>query len=384
MKTIFYSIVLCCIGMVLITCPAHAQIKSSDLQRLDSASIVVVKLTGGTTYEGKFVRQTSERLVLNLPEKGDMSFLFADIRTIEIKGFGVINEGAISVPHMDSAQTISVSLNDGSILVGTLISQSSSEIVLSNATTGRTTISLSQVKSVSTSKGKKIAGLSAWMPNPHPTRYFFAPSAFNLKKGEGYYQNVSVDVNLVSYGITDWFSMGGGLELVWTLATLSMGDWSPLWVLTPKIGFPVGKNLHLGAGFIGGIYKSFNFGFSETKSPAMGLGITYGVATYGSIENNITVGLGLPMSTQVKKVNPPIIVLNGMYRVSPKISLISENWIFTGGNGVLDFGSIFGYGIRLLAESMSFDFGFMNNKNIASIFFIGVPYVDFVYKFGPK
>jgi small nuclear ribonucleoprotein (snRNP)-like protein len=385
MKTIIPVFLFMLICLMFSAEHAFGQILPSDLQRLDSTSVIQVKLKSGSEYSGRFVRQTSQRLVLKVPEIGEMSFLFSDLNSTTVEGYELNNRQGFAIPAMDSAQKVKIRLKDGSVLIGKLLSQSGSEIVVMTATTGKISVSPGQVISIDSAEGKTLADLTDRPVSPNPTRYFFSPSAFNLKKGEGYYQNVYVDVNLAAYGITDWFSIGGGLEVIGTMVSLAAGSWNPLWVLTPKIGFPIGKNFHLGAGFMGGVYKGYSLDNSGvSKSKAMLLGINYGVATYGDVDNNITLGVGLPFSTLNKTENSPIIVLNGMIRLGRKISLISENWIFTGQGQFIPVSSLFGYGVRLSGETMSFDIGFINNKDLAKYLIIGIPYIDFVYRFGRR
>ncbi|MBE9480617.1 MAG: hypothetical protein IMY69_02855 [Bacteroidetes bacterium] len=44
--------------------------------------------------------------------------------------------------------------------------------------------------------------------------------------------------------------------------------------------------------------------------------------------------------------------------------------------------AIFSYGVRFFGERISVDLGFINNKDIIEEIVIGIPYVDFVVKFG--
>ncbi len=384
MKTLILATSLCLLGFFVTVEKLSAQINREELQNLDSTSIVTVKLVGGSVYEGNFVRQTNEKLVLQIKGTGMMSFQFSDIKNLDIKGHGQLQRKELVFPLIDTGKTVKMSLKDGSVLVGKLVSQTETEVVINGPTTGKTTIPASQIKSVEQDGGKQLQGSFGRRLNPNPTRYFFAPSAFNLKKGEGYYQNVAIDINMLSYGVTDWFSMGGGIELIYSLVSLTSGGFTPLWMITPKVGFPVGKNWHLGAGFMGGIYRMQDNLNELPKRVLTGFGITYGLATYGNPDNNITLGVGFPVRTNADNFISPIFVINGMCRLNQKISLISENWIMTGSGLNLSFNAIFGYGIRLNADNVSFDFGFINNKGIAQLIIVGIPYIDFVYKFGER
>jgi len=223
-------------------------------------------------------------------------------------------------------------------------------------------------------------GLSNWFPNPNSTRYFFTPSAFNLKKGEGYYQNTYALVNLFNYGVTDWFSIGGGFEFLTTITTILHGNWNPYWAITPKIGFQVSKNWHLGLGFMGGTH----FVSIESTKKILGQSVLYGLATYGNRDNNLTFGVGLPMITKGTFIRSPVILVNGMLRISQKLSLMSENWISTGDDFIGAFNALTSYGIRWFGEKISVDLGFVNSRYIAQLIFIGIPYIDFAIKFNKR
>lgn len=208
MKTIILSILLSVTSQFFSFQDLKAQITKEVLQKLDSTSVIKVSITGGGVYEGLFFRQTSERLVLNIPGTGLKSFLHSDIKTIDFTGSGLIGPDNHFMPVINPGRNVKVNLVDGSVLVGQLTSQTVKEVVLSNPVTGKMTIAMDQILSVTSQGGRLLAGEYKWLPNPNPTRYLFSPSAFNLKKGEGYYQNVYVDFNLISFGVTDWFSMG--------------------------------------------------------------------------------------------------------------------------------------------------------------------------------
>jgi hypothetical protein len=70
-----------------------------------------------------------------------------------------------------------------------------------------------------------------------------------------------------------------------------------------------------------------------------------------------------------------------MARVGRKISLITENWMIPVNYGSKDYMGLFSYGLRVLGEKTSFDFGFINNAEIVKGIGIGIPYLDIVVKF---
>ena len=198
-----------------------------------------------------------------------------------------------------------------------------------------------------------------WFPNPNYSRYFIGPG-IQLKKGDGYYQNIDLSINTVNYGITNFLSIGGGLELYSTLSG------HPAFILMPRLGFKVAKVLWVG----GGILYINAIGFGNFG----GLGIGYGSATLGDENSSITLGAGWGF-VETRWSDKPIITLSGMTRVSRRIGLIMENWFAPGY-------SVISYGVRFMYEKTSIDVGFVNSRDIVKTFPIGLPvFLDFVLKF---
>jgi hypothetical protein len=74
----------------------------------------------------------------------------------------------------------------------------------------------------------------------------------------------------------------------------------------------------------------------------------------------------------------PVFVLSGQTRVGKRMGLLTENYLIPGDQ----FEAIFIYGMRFMGERISFDLVFLNHREIAKVLFIGIPMVDFVFKFG--
>ena len=84
--------------------------------------------------------------------------------------------------------------------------------------------------------------------------------------------------------------------------------------------------------------------------------------------------------------NNPIYTLNGMTRVSKRIALISENWFIPYKSAdfpktIYNNELLFSYGVRFIWERFAVDAAFFNNELIFEFLPIGVPYIDFVFKF---
>jgi hypothetical protein len=258
--------------------------------------------------------------------------------------------------------TYVITLKDGSELIGKFISKTTTTLKLSTLSLPSVEIPFETIKKIEVADLDNIrSDGSYWFPNPNPTRYLFGSSAINLKPRTGYYQNSYLFVNSVNVGITDYFSFGGGFELI---STFSPGV-PPIWFVTPKVGTQIFDKVHIGAGTLFGIVDGTSFG------------IGYGIATYGNEDNNITAGLGWGF-TDEETANKPIITVSGMKRTHRHVSFISENWFIPFDE---EYYGVISYGVRFFGSNIAVDLAFLNNADIAEIITIGIPYVDFVVSF---
>jgi len=321
-------------------------------QSLDTSLNYIITLKDNTKLTGKITALSQEKIVLT-----DVVFGIVVIKAEYMASF--IKETGSEMYH--------IVLHNGNELNGQLIERRASDIRVKTNNIGEVTIPNSEIKRMEPIKQDQVKGGKYWFDNPNATRYLFAPSAINLNKGEAYYQNTYIIGNSINYGVTDNISIGGIVIL-------------PLIALiTPKIGFEVVKNFHLGGGIIAGILPESNF-----------TGIVYGVATLGSKENNFTLGGGYGFVNE-EFTKSPIITLNGMARVGRKVALVTENWVYPYYDEVyLSDGTfdkelttfyIISYGVRIMRERVTFDIALLNNSDISEFVFLGIPYIDFVFKF---
>ncbi len=277
-------------------------------------------------------------------------------------------------------QYVRLELRDNTVYRGKLVEFSDDVITLESDIAGIVKFDRNSVVGITPSIDRTT------ISNPNRTRYFFAPSALPLEKGEGYYQNAYLLANSVNFGLSKNFSFGGGVVI-------------PLFFyITPKLSFPLGKNVYAGVGLIGG----------STFLPDAFLAgaLPYGLITIGTSDNNVTVGSGLGalwVEEEWFSTKYPVSTVNAMFRISNRFQFITENWIapfeertevyyITGQD--IDGNDIYGYrfeyddelvlalsaGLRVVAgDNASFDIApvFIRVPNTTLV----LPYLDFVYKF---
>ena len=282
-----------------------------------------------------------------------------------------------SLPALqDTASFIIVKFKEGATHFGKLRENKNDTLTLIIEDLGPVKIPYSKIKSVEIVEYMSMKNGKYWFPTPLPGRYFFAPSAFTLNPGEGYYQNTMLVLNSFNVGVTKWFSLGGGIEFVSTFGSLTAGHFKPTFFLTPKIGFKAATNLRIGCGVI----------YAQVLGNEFQLGTMYGVVTYGNPDYNITGGLGWGYAKTQDEValfqKNPMITLCGTARIARKLAFVTENWVIPySDDGKLVYSPLFSYGLRFFGESLSVDLAFINNKEIVKVLFIGIPFVSFTVKF---
>jgi hypothetical protein len=197
------------------------------------------------------------------------------------------------------------------------------------------------------------------------TRLFFAPTARNLRRGEGYVQNINFLVIGANYGVSDHVSVGMLASLI---PGIRLSDQAL--AVTPKFSTSLSNDQwHVGGGVL------------YARAAGTGLGVAYGVGTYGSADRNLTFGLGYGFG-EGGFGNRPVFVLGGASRVGRRISLVSENYLFAvGGTDNLALGL---YGLRLSWPILSFSLGAgyaIYDQRFLSTYVYPL-YLDLTFRFG--
>jgi len=275
-----------------------------------------------------------------------------------------------SVPAVGTM--VRINMIDGSVYLGEIISHEMGVIRLKTTNLGTLQVPTINIERIEDISGDKMRKGKYWFENPSYNRYFLGQSAQPLRKGEGYYQNIWVFFNAAHYGITKNIAIGGGFEFLSTF-----GAQTPIFFLSAKAGFPFGQRSSAGATIR--YLNIANLGGNDDIDTDLAGGIFLGTAqyTYGTSDHNLTTGIGYGVAGK-EAADRPVFVLSGQTRVGKRMGLLSENYIIPT-NGVE---AIFIYGMRFMGERISFDLVFLNHPEIAKVIFIGIPMVDFVFKFG--
>ncbi|NOR75639.1 MAG: hypothetical protein GQ525_10815 [Draconibacterium sp.] len=311
-------------------------------QTVQDTSVVSIETKGGVVYKGQILSESSDSI------------------KIKTEHFGIIS---ISKNEIVYDNLVSIETSDGNEFLGEVIKEDALTIVLKTRKLGEITISKSDIRSRKEVEVQQIVKGKYWFDNPQSTRYFWSPNGYGLKKGEGYYQNIWVLWNQFSYGLSDNFSVGGGVVPLFLFG----GGSTPVFA-TAKLSVPVVENkLNIGGGAILG---------TVLGEEGMGFGILFGMSTFGTPDNNVTLGLGYGFLGE-EWATAPMVNVNGMFRVTSRGYFITENYYFpAGGENMI----VFSLGGRWIIKKAALDYGFVLPTNVGS--FIAIPWLGFTIPFG--
>jgi len=273
--------------------------------------------------------------------------------------FLVIANDAFAQVIPDTAR-YQIITNNGNKYSGEILSSDSSHLKIRTVELGEITILKKNINTIHVATRENQRREFQTSDHPQNTRYFFSPNGYGLKKNQGYYQNVWVMVSNFVYGLSDNFSVGGGLVPMFLFA----GAPTPVWV-TAKMSFPVEKNkINMGAGAVIGTVLTGEEGNH-------GFGMLFGIATLGSKQKNISLGIGYGYAGG-HWANSPLINLNAMIRIGRKGYFITENYLVKIDQDMM---AMLSAGGRQLISRVGIDYGLIVPLSSGMNSFIGIPWL---------
>ena len=252
-----------------------------------------------------------------------------------------------------AAELFELVLKDGSRIYGTIEKEDDQEVVFRTQSGATLTARRDEIASLRLVKGR-IENGEFVRPDLHRTRLFFTPTGRSLQKGEVSFGVFQFVAPFVQVGVTDRFSVGGGTPLIFGVDDFER----PFWV-TPKLQVVNAGQVQASVGLL-----------HVFDVDGEGAGIAYGVSTFGNNDNALTVGVGLGYSGDSRG---GIMMIGGEGRAGRHVKLITENYIWKNGEGILSGG------VRFLGERLSADLALAVPFGFGDL--IALPVVNFVYVF---
>ncbi len=289
-----------------------------------------------------------------------------------------LNKDSAKLEIADTSLYI-IKTNDGNSIIGKILEENPRETTI-KLQDNRVVIlpsyiivSRSKVSTENMIKGR------VFLPNPHPSRYFYTPTALPMKKDEIYIQSIYFLTAQVQYGITDNWSLG----IATTLAAIPM-------FISSKYSYKIMDKHHVA---IGGQIGNLTY-----VEPNTYLGIGFGCYTYGNAESNITLAAGYSVYSEkgyftsgyypdgtggyitkytdrrVSKYSPAISI-SGSRRISNSLAFMGEFWVLPETNTV--FGGPF---LRMFFnKTATYDMGLV--YILVDDFPLLLPAFSYTYKF---
>jgi hypothetical protein len=205
---------------------------------------------------------------------------------------------------------------------------------------GVTSIAVDAITSAKEETPGQIREGRYYFRNPNATRLIFAPTGRMLNKGEGYFSDFWIFFPGFAQGVTKLFTLGGGMSIL-----PGVGVDEQIYFVTPKIGVVQGENFNAAVGALAMAVPTFDFDNDVGRESA---GLLYGVGTWGSTDDSFTAGIGYGY-VGGRLARSPVVMLGGEARLSPRLSLVTENYVFPGGTALI------AGGLRFMGQDISVD-----------------------------
>jgi hypothetical protein len=260
-----------------------------------------------------------------------------------------------------SDTVMEIRLTEGSIIYGRIVAIDGDRVTIEMQSGTRIEVNRPQILSVRRTSSRMVRG-ERWEDDPNATRLFFAPTGRSLGQGTGYFAVYELMMPFLSYGLTDRISVSGGTPVI-------PGLTGELFYFAPKVTVVSASGVDLAAGAIAFAVPS------EDES----LGLLYGVGTFGSKDNAVTLGIGVPfvVGDESDLANRAVVMLGFEARTTRRTKFIGESYFVPGVSGGLA-----AFGLRFFGERLSADagLGFIIGDDTGCC----VPIVNFVYVFGKQ
>ncbi|MBO0931483.1 hypothetical protein [Fibrella aquatilis] len=280
-----------------------------------------ILLKDGSHIHGRIVRSDSVMYVVK-PRVGPVTY-------VERALFGSISSTA-PVPAADltyyTQQTVSgpgqttvapnqyvISLSDGTVLSGQVLSQDSSRVVIKTNTIGTVYVPADRVLRMERSylagnMANRRQPVEGEYPNVFPQYLNFMPTAYQAERGRVYYRNSMLYFSQFDVGVTDNWSISAGAFLF----PITSFGW-----LTTKLSVPLGERARIAVqGQL--FYGSTNFIYRSTFNT----NFVQGILSLGTSQKNVTIGLGF---SGQRGSTGQLVTVGFVRKVNPMLTFISEN-----------------------------------------------------------
>ena len=212
-----------------------------------------------------------------------------------------------------------ITMNNGDVRIGVIISDDGRELLISTLDIGKIYLRKQDIKNIKpyNPEAGEIVDGDFLANSPFTTRYYFTTNARPLKKGEDY-----VMIHLygpeVHFSVNERFSIG--IMTTWIASPFVLAGKYSIPTKNPNVNFGIGTLL----GTSGYLNTFRGFG-----------GLHWGMATFGDERQNVTVSLGYSYMNpgdynSPRLVTAPVLSFAGIKKIGKRASFFFDSMIFFG------------------------------------------------------
>jgi hypothetical protein len=262
----------------------------------------------------------------------------------------------------DSASVQLLELRSGARILGR-VARVTADSVEVRASYGLVTVARGEVAKARDIPVTSLHDGAYWFDAPNPTRLLFGPTGRTLARGDAYVADHWLFLVSGAYGVTDRFTLGGGMTLLPSGSFLSHN----LYYVMPKFAVVQRPSFNASVGAFVGTFPTGGRPDLNT------LGIGYAAATWGDRDISVTSGVGYGF-VNGRVADKPALLLGTELRFARRASFVSENYVVPSVSG-----AVVSYGVRLMGESLSVDLAFVNI--VPDGYFPGLPFLGMTFRF---
>lgn len=258
-----------------------------------------------------------------------------------------------------SSDSAKVMLKDGSIISGTILGETTADLIVATEHLGQLVIPRKDVQRISRRRIGQAGGYFGLERDPNATRAFLMPTANTLPAGGGYVGDYELFFFTASFGLTDWLMVNAGTLLIPVSVENEVIDYgfkARVFEIPDRVALAVGVQM------------------ITPLSVGESAGIAYGVVSVGNGDMKANLALGKTFATFGG--SSTVVCISGDARVGESIKLLAELWILPDADWVPLV-----VGVRFFGSRLSGDLGLMYPVGVNLGSPIGIPVANIVYNF---
>lgn len=228
--------------------------------------------------------------------------------------------------YVPTDSTKIVTMNNGVVRIGEIISDDGREILLQTHDLGKMYIAKQDIKSIKDHRSNLVIDEDGelYVNSPFTTRYYFTTNALPLKKGEDYAM-IHLYGPEVHFSLSKRFSLG--IMTTWVASPFVLAAKYSIPTKNPKVNFGLGTLLGTSGylntfrGYGGLHWGMITFG-TETKNVTFSAGYSYLKVGRENYSNTVT--------KPEKLGKAPVLSIAGIAKIGKKASFIFDSMVFFG------------------------------------------------------